>query len=123
MARIDEATLRAYITIPTDLNVDQYIADASTLMTARLGATPAASEELATLIEKNLAAHLYTIAQENGGLMSKKVGESTETYASAGKVTGIGSTRFGQMVLALDTTGSFADMADSGKRKAQFRIL
>lgn len=122
MARITATVLREYIGLSSSVDVDQFIADADVLITAKMGATPSIGEPLATLIEKNLGAHLYTIARENGGLSAKKVGESSESYAKVSG-SGISSTRFGQAVLSLDTTGAFTDMIDPNKRKAQFRVV
>lgn len=122
MARVTASELRTYLGLPSTVDVDQFIADADVLITAKMGATPSIGEPLATLIEKNLGAHLYTVARDGGGITSKKVGESSESYA---KVTGSGiaSTRFGQAVLSLDSTGSFTDMIDPNTRKAQFRVV
>lgn len=121
MARTTPDALKAYVTVPSDFDVAPFIEDAATLMDAYLPAS-GLSEPILTLIEKNLAAHLLTLAYERGGLVVKKVGESSETYAKAGEAGGLRSTRFGQMALSLDSTGALEGIGSTVKT-AQFRVV
>lgn len=121
--RVSEQELREYLVgVPAELPLTQYIDDAHTLMDLKMGASPSVGEPLARMIEKNLAAHMYTLAQDRGGVIEKKVGDSTEKYATgSNKTTGIGSTSFGQIVLSL--TDAFNGMQSTDKKKAQFRVV
>ena len=122
--RVSEQELREYLPgVPSSVSLAQYLDDANALVAAKMGPTPGIGESLAKLVEKNLAAHLYTVTQERGGVVEKTVGESSERYAaSTTKEGGIGSTSFGQMVLSL-AGGAFDDMNGVTKKKAQFRVL
>lgn len=120
--RVTEAELRAYLGLAPTVTVLPYLDDAHVLVDTFMGVTPTVGEAVATLVEKNLAAHLYTIAYVGGELSQKKVGESSETYANGKNLGGIGSTRFGRLALAFDTSNSFAGMTNVEVKKAQFRV-
>lgn len=104
-------------------DLTSYIADASLLVDETLGVTAPSglSEDRMKLIEKYLAAHLWVIAQEKGGLTGEKMGDASATYQKADG-RGLSSTRFGQMVVNLDTTGKL-DKVLSNVKKAQFRVV
>jgi len=122
--RTNAAALRALF--PQDnseRNVDHYINDASLLVTEVLGTSGLTPERL-EVIERYLAAHLYVLGEQEGGVFEEKIGESTEKRGSTFTLgRGLALTRFGQLVLSWDSTGSFADMETaSAKKKAQFRL-
>lgn len=123
MARINEAELRLYVNAPEGLDVSQFVDDAAVLMEVYFGQAPSFGEPIAKMVEKNLAAHLYLLSVERGGMVAQKIGESSETYArNDSGLTGMGSTRFGQLAISLDTTGVLAGLLNPTKKKAQFRI-
>lgn len=74
-------------------------------------------------IQLYLAAHFFEIAWNQGGLVSKQVGDSKEEYnrQSAFK-RGFDSTRYGEQALALETTGILASIGSSAQR-AEFRVV
>lgn len=121
--RVSPADLVPYVKVPTGLDTTPFINDAHALIEAKMGVVPALADSIMTLIEKNLACHFFLLGQESGGVVMEKTGEASATYAGV-KGSGISSTRFGQMVLSLDTTGAFqADLdAASGVKKALFRV-
>lgn len=120
--RVSAQDLTAYVRVDVAVDLTPYLDDAHLLVEARL-AGKGLSEGLLTLIEKNMAAHLYLLGREDGGIVAEKTGESSSTYAGSKTLgAGMSSTRFGQMVLGLDTTGSFASMDKPG-RKALFRVV
>jgi len=106
--------------------VEPHVADANLLVGEILG-TSSLSDERKDMITKYLAAHFFVLAQHEGGIFEEKIGESSEKRGSTftlGK--GLELTRFGQMVLSLDTTGSFQNqmgVSQSGKKTAQFRVV
>lgn len=125
MPRTNAAALRALFPQDNpDRNVDHYINDASLLVTEVLGTSSLTPERL-EVIERYLAAHLYVLAEQEGGIFEEKIGESTEKKGSTFTLgRGLALTRFGQLVLSWDSTGSFADMETAGaKKKAQFRVV
>ncbi len=72
-------------------------------------------------IELYLAAHFTTLAEERGGIIGSKTGESSEFYANKfGK--GLALTRYGQQALVLDTSGRLASEG-TALPKAQFRVV
>ena len=70
------------------------------------------------------AAHLVCLSEERGGLRRSRTGESDESYKAPGdKDTGLKSTRFGQMCLILDTSGTLAAISTNTGLKASFEIV
>lgn len=63
------------------------------------------SEEILTDIETYLTAHFVIMTTEKGGLVMQRVGDAEEQYT---KLNGrfLYSTRFGMMVVTLDTSGT-----------------
>ena len=124
MPRITSAELRKLF--PQDdagLDVDHYVDDADALVTEVLGTSSFTAERLA-LITKYLAAHLYLLGQQEGGIFEEKIGEASEKRGSTFTLgQGMRLTRFGQMVLGLDTTGKFAALEGGKNRPALFRLV
>ncbi len=72
-------------------------------------------------IELYLSAHFTSIMVERGQMRRTGTGDATEVYA--GKFTqGFGLTRYGQMAMALDTTGILSGLSAAAdpKKTAQF---
>jgi len=111
------------------INMDPYILTASIIVTEDLVASAAVSYSAERLkqIELYLAAHFFTVARNHGGLVAKKIGQASEQYAEKiadSSKTGLLSTLYGQQAASLDTTGTIASLAaNSGKLKAQFRVI
>lgn len=103
--------------------VQHYIDDANILVTETL-ATAGFSADRLKLIEKYLAAHLYVLAEHEGGIFEEKIGDTEEKRGSTFTLgQGLRLTRWGQQVLALDTSGGFARMEGTVKKTAQFRLV
>ena len=79
------------------------------------------SEAMLAKIELYLAAHFVAITEERGGLRSTKLGDSTDAFADVYSA-GLNSTRFGQIALTLDTSGTLAAIGTTGL-KAEFRVV
>lgn len=125
MPRTTEAALRALFpaTDKSEYAVEQYIADANVLVTETLGAS-GLSEARLEMIERYLAAHLYLLGTQEGGIFEDKTGEgSVKTGSTFTLGQGLRLTRWGQQVLALDTTGGFAQLEGGVKKTAQFRLV
>ena len=100
--------------ISTDLSdaiVDAFIAGATELVTETIGSSTALTDTLKAEIERWLSAHLIASTRERQ-LVSGEAGPAKAVYQ--GK-TGmhLEATMYGQQVMVLDTTGSFASL--SGK--------
>jgi hypothetical protein len=71
----------------------------------------------------NLAAHFAVLSQEKGGFTQNQIGESMERYRNlSDKRYGIGSTRFGEAAIALDSSGTLAALAFPPLR-ARFQVV
>jgi hypothetical protein len=104
---------------PTGQNTMPYLLTATTLVDAYLG-TSALAPALLFEIERWLAAHLQALAHgSGGGVTQRKIGELTLSYTPSQLGTGLASTRFGQMVLALDPTGALGNV---GAKRALLKV-
>ena len=72
-------------------------------------------------IELYLAAHLVTLTEERGGLTRAKMGDSDESLANIYS-EGFRSTRYGQVALTLDTSGTLARLGMT-TAKAELRVV
>jgi hypothetical protein len=79
------------------------------------------SEAILKKIELYLAAHFLALTEELGGLVRDTMGDSAQSMANVYKA-GLRSTRFGQVALDLDTSGTLARLATSMLR-AELRIV
>lgn len=111
---------------PAEAAVDHHVVDANLLVDEVLSMT-SLSADRQDLIAKYLAAHLYVLAAHEGGIFEETIGESSEKRGSTFTLgQGLKLTRWGQMVLALDTTGSFSDemgVNANDKKSALFRVV
>lgn len=98
-----------------------FIADAQMLVNEQLAGQGLSAERL-DLIVKYLSAHFLVLAEEKGGLIRSKLGDSDESY-KAEESTGLRSTRFGQQVLVFDTSGTMARIDKLQHGAAQFRVV
>lgn len=125
MPRTTEAALRALFpaTDKSEYAVAHYIADANVLVTEVLGAS-GFSEARLEMIERYLAAHLYLLGTQEGGIFEDEMGDSkVKTGSTFTLGQGLRLTRWGQQVLSLDTTGGFAQLEGGIKKTAQFRVV
>ena len=121
MARITALDMAGMVEVASDFDWGPAIADAATIVNSRLSSA-GVSEDLLKMIEKNMAAHLVVLSVERGGLTAQKKGESEDKYVTpSSSEQGLRSTRFGQMAIQLDPTGSLAAMGTS-KLPALFRV-
>ena len=123
MARVLPADLaQIYPDVVEDVDsFTPFIETANLMITEELGSSGLSADRLKK-IELYLAAHLACITLERGGLMKRKVGESEDTYQTPGFNTlGLVTTRFGQQVVILDTTGKMAALSQKPV-KAMFRV-
>lgn len=73
-------------------------------------------------IELYLAAHFTCLAVENGGLTFTKSGQSIDHYREVDKsFAGLQSTRYGQTVLTLDSSGTLQSTMST--KKARFGVV
>ena len=107
MARTTPAEVKVIITTSLiDAAIESYISIASSMVTNTV--TCGAAEAVLKEIERWLTAHLISITKERAGI-KERLGEAEITYS--GKFgEGLKSTSYGQMVLQLDTCGSFAKL-------------
>lgn len=72
-------------------------------------------------IELYLAAHIVALTEERGSLKGGKVGDASEFLADVFS-EGFRATRYGQLALSLDTSGTLARLGQS-TLKAEFRVI
>jgi len=124
--RTSITAVKTVIEVPTNLldaTITQHIADASLLVDEQLSSAGLSDARL-ELVERYIAAHLITVLTERGGFSSSEVDNSKDTYGIKAGM-GLAMTRYGQMAIGFDTTGTLKAMAsDPGKGlNAQFRVL
>jgi cell division FtsZ-interacting protein ZapD len=103
----------------TSLTVSQletFATAANLLVTAKLG-SEGLSTDLLKEIERYLTAHFASAVDP--GVSREKIGEA-EAYYMDQAGTGLASTRYGQRVLLLDTTGK---LARSGSKQILFTAI
>ena len=105
-------------TVKTDSEVENYIPSANVLVTEVLSGS-GFSDDRKALIEKWLAAHFVAIDDASTRIMEEKAGDATNKYEGRTGMR-LNYTRWGQQVLILDTSGSFADL---GKGPAEVKTI
>lgn len=68
-----------------------------------------------------LAAHFVALVEEGGAVTMRGLGEARDGFADVFSA-GLGSTRFGQTALALDTTGTLTRLT-APSLKAEFKVV
>lgn len=96
--------------------IEVYIGMANTMVTDTV--TCGLSDSTMKELERWLTAHMITVTKERMAV-SEKLGEAEVKYAGV-YGPGLSSTSFGQMVLQLDTCGSFANL---GKKAASMTAV
>lgn len=106
--------------IDTGRDLTTFIETANLIVTEDLVGKGLSDARL-TQIELYLTAHLVTLTEERGGLTRTRTGDATDGYAAPTRTgKGLELTRYGQMVMTLDTTGI---LRGSNRLSAQFRVL
>ena len=116
--RVTEHQVQLVVDIPSGEDVQLFIDIASRLVDELLSTSSLTSKRLAD-IELYLAAHLVVLTTEGGGVTMQRTGASSVQYSQL-QGDDLKLTRFGQMALALDTTGK---LASSRKEKARINFL
>jgi len=107
MARTTEAEVKQIIdTDLTDPVVAAYIAGATALVDEVIGDNTSLSDELKEEIERWLAAHMIAATRESQ-LVSGAAGGAKAVYMGKAGL-GLEGTMYGQQVMILDASGSFA---------------
>lgn len=123
--RVSEEELLAILDVATDGTgpyVLNFVEDAHLFVEETLISTGMTEARL-KIIEKYLAAHLYTITKERGGITEEETGDSRAAYRKM-TGTGLGSTPFGELALGADTSGKLAALSTSANAKpALFRVV
>ena len=125
MAAPTDTSLRQLVDdIPTAQDTSSFISTAI-LLTDEVLANKGLSTNRLDVIKLYLAAHFAIITVERGGLIESRVGESSDRYAKPTtkiETGGIGSTRYGQQAIALDSSGTLAVLG-SGAKKARCKLV
>lgn len=107
------------------VNIDQLapFLDQATLVISEELVGSSLSEARIDLITKYLTAHFIALTEEYGSLAKVIIGDSEVwTHDNSGK--GLEGTRYGQQVLALDTTGILRiRLGDTSRLKARLTVL
>lgn len=116
MARTTSGAVEAII--ETNVDVSGFITTANLLVNQKLG-NSSLSEDMLTEIEKYLAAHLVSIRDPR--LTSTDMENASATFEGKNQ-NGIGlkATQYGQTVIELDVTGTFANL---GKKSPSFKTI
>ncbi len=79
------------------------------------------SDSILERIELYLAAHITALTEERGGLKGGKTGDASEFLADVFH-EGFRSTRYGQLAIALDTSGTLVRLGSSAL-KAELSVI
>ena len=106
------------ITVKTASEVENFIPSANELVTEVLSGAGFSSTRLA-LIEKWLSAHFVAIDDASARIAEEEIDDVRNKYEGKTGMR-LNFTRYGQQVLLLDTSGSFADL---GKGPAEVKTI
>lgn len=121
MAVITAYEMAGMVEVPENFDWAPVIADAEVIVDSLLTGK-GVSAPITKLIVKNMTAHLAVLSVERGGFTAQKKGESEDKYVTPNSANqGLRSTRFGQMAIQLDPTGSLASMGNT-RLPALFRV-
>jgi hypothetical protein len=120
MSRVSSAEVLAIMDLGSGVtDVDAFIAGATLVVTERLG-EKGLSDDLLKEIERWLSAHFVSINLPK--IMEEKIGGASQKYEGIvfiGSKKGLDTTRYGQQVLVLDSTGT---MSNIGKVAASISV-
>lgn len=121
---VTAAQLKQVIDIPLDVqdsDLAPFLTAAALIRSEDLAGSGLSSGRL-DQIELYLAAHFATYKFEYGGMESSRQGESADSYHRiSDSFAGLNMTRYGQMVLQLDTSGTL--QATMSAKKAKFSVV
>lgn len=119
--RVDADEVKVIInTSLTDTEVTAHIYIANDWVSGVLGSSDLGSTRLRN-IELYLSAHFVGLRDQDAGMLEAQwVGSEAKIEYGGNFTEGLKLTRYGQQVLALDTTGSFANL---GQKQASFRVV
>lgn len=78
------------------------------------------TEAVLTDIELYMSAHLVALSSEGGAVTQERVGSSMIQFATSAFGKNLESTRYGQMAVILDTSGT---LVSEGKKKAKMEMI
>jgi hypothetical protein len=108
--------------IDTERDVTPFLETANVVVGSILASSGLAQNVL-DQITKYIAAHFVWLTESNS-LVQKEVGGTREVYRTfSDKSTGFQTSRFGQMALTLDTTGTLAAKTANNGMKALFSVI
>lgn len=106
VAKPDVDAVRLVITTKISDSAVSALIDDAALIAAGCPVVDTYSTDLQTAIVKYLAAHLIASRSDGPGvLVSKKIGDASESYGRATMGMQLQSTTYGQQAIALDPTG------------------
>lgn len=105
-----------------DADIMRIMADMANMFIDEHLADEGYSEEMLTKIELYLTAHFVAISEEGGTLTESELGDARDAWNTEHMGAGLRSTRYGQTVLTLDTSGALANVG-TGALKAEFRVV
>lgn len=118
---ITDADVKAII--DTDRDTSPFIVTANLIVTETLADKGLSADRL-DQITLYLSAHFVCLTEERGGLVSSRLGDSSESYrAPAIGSKGFETTRYGQQAMILDTSGKLAAQQANGGLKALFEVV
>lgn len=118
---VTDAQVKAIIDTTRDTSA--FITNAQVFATEELTGKGLTNARL-DLVVLYLSAHFVCLTEEMGGIRRSRMGEADESYKTPGeKDTGLKSTRYGQMAMLLDTSGTLAALASSNGLKALFALV
>ena len=122
--KVTPAELRSYVGLPASVTDDQLqpACDSAYLIVTEDLSASGYSDDRLQQINLNLAAHFTTVSVERGGLTYQRIGQSEERYQLSSSGYGLATTRFGQIVALLDTSGILAGMS-AKPLKATFEVI
>ena len=117
--RVTEIQVKAIMDTAVEVDdITPFLTGANLLVTEKLTSS-GLEDELLAEIERWLAAQMVSLSPKSRQVSREKIGDVDVSYSGQfGK--GLESTSYGQMVLALDTTGI---MKDVGKRQARINVI
>ena len=120
MARITDSDVRELVDVDEATDIDWAVEAAEDVVTTHL-ASVGHSDSILSRITLFMAAHFVALASERGGLIRESTGVASANYANI-YGEGLRSTRWGQQALALDSTGTLANVTQTRPR-AEFRVV
>lgn len=120
MARITDTDVRELVELDDATDIDWAVESAEDIVTTHL-ADVGHTDSILSRITLFIAAHFAALQSERGGLIRESTGVASANYANI-YGEGFRSTRWGQQALALDSSGTLANVTQIRPR-AQFQVI